>query len=165
MIMQLVTEHLNTFASKEKQRFKLKVGVFLFLVQNEQILLLRRFKTGIDDGRYVVPMGGHDGQEPLTLAIIREAYEEANIILKPSDVRVCHVMHRFHPMPNDLSFEQMDTFFYADKFQGTIKNNEPEKCDELKFYPIKSLPIATVPFIAYAIDCMLRRQLYSEFGW
>lgn len=159
------TQFLSTFAQKEAKRFKLKTGVFLFLVQDDQILLLRRHKTGIDDGNYVVPMGGIEGGETLTSAIIREAQEEANIILSPESIDVCHVMHRYHPMPANLSFEQIDFYFYANTYNGIIKNNEPHKCDELKFYPLDNLPKNTVPFIRQAIDSMLKQKFFSEFGW
>lgn len=163
--MESVETFLSIFAQKELKRFKLKVGVFLFLIQNQQILLLRRHKTGIDDGRYVVPMGAIEGNETVTSAIIREAAEEANIILRPQNLRVCHLMHRFHPMPEGLSFEQIDIYFQTETYEGTIKNLEPHKCDELKFYSLNNIPEKTAPFIRYAIDCMIKGQFFSEFGW
>lgn len=165
MIQPLQSGNLTIFAEKEKRRFKLKVGVCLFLVQNDEILLLRRFNTGIDDGLYVVPMGGHDGKEPLTQALIREAEEETGIVLKPANVQLCHVMHRFHPMPEGLSFEQIDMYFKAEIYDGVVENMEPNKCDELKFYPMDNLPANTAPFIKHAIQSMLQGQFYSEFGW
>lgn len=165
MVVQTMNAFLQTFAHNEARRFKMKVGVFLFLVKDEQILLLRRAKTGIDDGCYVVPMGGVDGKETLTTACIREAYEEANVIIQPEHIRVCHVMHRFHPMPQGLSFEQMDVFFYATEFKGIINNNEPHKCDELDFYPLQELPVTIAPFIRSAIQSMQDHIFFSEFGW
>ena len=156
---------LARFALKEKERFKLKIGVFLFLIQDEHLLLLRRYCTGIGDGMYVLPMGGHDGKEPLTQALIREVKEETNILIKPEQITACHVMHRLHHLPDGLSFEQMDVFFKATTYEGIIKNREPHKCDELQFYPLNDLPANTVPFIRYAIDCILKQQIFSEFGW
>lgn len=163
--MELANTFLATFRQKETQRFKLKTGVFLFLVQDNQILLLRRYKTGIDDGNYLVPMGAIDGNETLTQAIVREAKEEAGIMLDPNSLRVCHLMHRYHVMPENLSFEQIDVFFYAEQYAGTICNQELDKCSELQFYPLDNLPVNTVPFIRQAIECMRKQQFYSEFGW
>lgn len=163
--MQPSNPFLSLFAQKEMQRFKLKLGVFLFLIQNQNILLLKRHQTGIDDGSYVVPMGGIEGGESLTSALIREAHEEVNIRLNPENLEVCHLMHRFHPMPQGLSFEQADVFFRTNTYEGIIENLEPNKCDELKFYPLTNLPEKTAPFIRHAIDCVQRRQFYSEFGW
>jgi 8-oxo-dGTP pyrophosphatase MutT (NUDIX family) len=159
------SSHFSLFAQKEKERFKLKAGVFLILIQNNEILLLKRYRTGIEDGMYVVPMGGHDGKEPLTKTLIREAQEETNISLKPEDVELCHVMHRFHPMPHGLSFEQLDLYYRASSYQGVIKNMEPHKCDELRFYPLNNLPRNISPFILHALDCLNKGQFFSEYGW
>lgn len=158
-------QHLETFALKEAKRFKLKVGVFLCLIKNDQILLLRRYQTGIQDGMYVLPMGGHDGKISLTQALVREAKEETDIMIQPNQAEVCHVMHRFHPMPQGLSFEQIDVFFKVSNYEGVITNMEPDKCDELKFHPLHQLPATTAPFIRSAIGSILQGKLYSEFGW
>lgn len=114
---------------------------------------------------YVVPMGGHDGKEPLSKALIREVQEETNVILREENVEVCHVMHRFHSMPDGLSFEQMDVFFKASTYEGVIRNMEPHKCDELQFYPLNNLPLNTVPFIRYALERLVKKEFFSEFGW
>lgn len=162
----MATENfLAVFAAKEAKRFKLKVGVFVVLTDGPKVLLLRRFQTGIADGKYVLPMGGHDGKEPLTQAVAREAKEEINIDLKPEDVAMCHVMHRLHPMPEGLSFEQMDVYFKVKKYKGVIQNNETDRCDELAFYPLTDLPQATEPFIRHALQCVERGECYSEFGF
>lgn len=153
------------FLEKEARRFKVKVGVFLFLIQEEKVLLLRRYNTGIADGQYVVPMGGLSEDETATQAVIREAGEEAGIRLHHDDVHVCHVMYRFHRTPEGYTFPQMDIYFKATCWDGVITNCEPNKCDELKFYPIEELPEATEPFILHALECMQKGIFFSEFGW
>ena len=163
--MHTIDGLLSVFAQKESKRFKLKVGVFLFLIQDHQILLLRRYNTGIDDGLYVVPMGAIDGNETVTEALIREAAEEANIVLKPENLQITHIMHRLHTMPDGFSFEQIDIFFNTSDYEGVIENLEPHKCDELKFYPLNNLPEKIVPFIRHAINCTTKGQFFSEFGW
>jgi 8-oxo-dGTP diphosphatase len=156
---------LSIFAEKEAKRFKLKVGVFVVLIEQEEVLLLRRFQTGIADGKHVLPMGGHDGKEPLTNTLIREAKEEINIDLRPEDVLVCHMMHRFHPMPEGLSFEQIDLYFRVRGYEGVIQNNEPHVCDEIAFFPLSDLPNTLEPFIRCALKCIGRGEFYSEFGF
>ena len=149
--------------AKIKSRFKIKAAVFLLLIQGNEILLLRRFNTGIDDGCYVVPMGCIDGNETLTEALFRESKEEANII--PVNPRFAHAMHRLHKLPDGTEFEQVDFFFIANDYTGSLQNNEPHKCDELAFYPIDNLPINTAAFINSAISKSLVNKAYSEFGW
>jgi 8-oxo-dGTP diphosphatase len=153
------------FLEKEARRFKVKVGVFLFLIENENVLLLRRHNTGIADGCYVVPMGGLLDGETVTQAVTREAKEEAGILLKAADAQVCHVMHRFHRMPEGYTFPQIDVYFRAEQWEGCINNCEPHKCDELKFYSLRALPEKTEPFISHAAMCMQKGVFFSEFGW
>ena len=50
---------------KEVKRFRLKVGVFLVLIENNKVLLSRRYNTGIADGQHVLPMGGLEEGETL----------------------------------------------------------------------------------------------------
>lgn len=159
------SEFLSVFKAKEAKRFKLKVAVLAVVRKNDEVLLLRRFQTGIDDGSYVFPMGGHDGKEPLTSALIREVKEEINLDVKPEDLSVCHVMHRFHPMPDGLSFEQMDVFFDIRRYEGTIHNNEPDRCDDLSFFPLNNLPSSLVACFRHALECIQRGQFYSEYGF
>ena len=154
-----------TFLTKEARRFKIKVGVFLFLIQDSNVLLLRRYNTGIADGCYVVPMGGLMKDETITQAVIRETREETAVILMPENFHVCHVMHRFHRMPEGYCFPQIDVYFRAEHWDGIITNCEPHKCDELKFYPMQSLPEKTEPFILQALECSNQGKFYSEFGW
>ena len=155
----------SKFLEKEARRFKVKVGVFLFLMQREELLLLRRYNTGIADGCYVVPMGGLLEGETATQALLRETQEETALILEPDAVRVCHVMYRYHRMPEGYSFPQVDLYFTAEHWSGTLTNCEPHKCDELKFYPMNNLPPKTEPFIVHALASAKAGILFSEWGW
>ena len=135
------------------------------LIQNDELLVLRRYNTGIADGCYVVPMGGLKEGETATQALIREAREETSIILNLEWIDVCHVMYRFHRTPEGYTFPQIDLYFKAKKWEGTITNCEPDKCDELKFYPLNALPAKTEPFILHAVENMQKEVFFSEFGW
>ena len=73
----------SLFAEKEAKRFKVKIAVLLVLIQKEEVLLLRRYNTGIDDGCFVLPMGGVKEGETATQALIREAREETGVVIKP----------------------------------------------------------------------------------
>lgn len=147
------------------KRFKLKVGVFLVLFQDNKVLLLRRFNTGIADGRYVLPMGGLEEGETASDAVIREANEEINLTISPIGLRVVHMMHRLHHLPNGDSFPQIDIFFLPHSYEGVIENKEPHKCDEVQFYPLDALPIETEKFIVQALQCIQNGEIYSEIGW
>ncbi|MBN2795534.1 MAG: NUDIX domain-containing protein [Clostridia bacterium] len=140
-------------------RFKCPVAVHLFLVKNEEILLLRRFNTGYEDGNYSVIAGHLDGDETYLSAMIREAKEEANITLSTEDLVPIHVMHR------SSIDERIDYFFMASSWHGNLKNNEPNKCDDLSWYPIDDLPFNMVPYVKAAIQHYRNNEVFSHFGW
>ena len=70
------------------KRFKLIVAVHLFLLRNDEIILLRRFNTGYEDGNYSLIAGHIDGNEWITNAIIREAKEEGNILISKKKPKI-----------------------------------------------------------------------------
>jgi ADP-ribose pyrophosphatase YjhB (NUDIX family) len=78
---------------KNKERFPLFAAVYLILEKNGKILLMRRFKTGWQDGMHILPAGHLDGNEMVADSMAREALEKSGIIIKPNDLTVVHVVH------------------------------------------------------------------------
>lgn len=147
----------------ENERFQLLSTVHLLLVRKGQILLLRRFNTGYEDGNYSVIAGHLDGNEEVKVAMIREAREEASIKLTKENLEVVGVMHR------RSTEERIDFFLTATSWSGEIINNEPDKCDQLDWFNIDRLPDNVIPYIQKAIHNSLqidRRGIwFDSFGW
>ncbi|MDO8660040.1 MAG: NUDIX domain-containing protein [Candidatus Parcubacteria bacterium] len=141
------------------ERFTLKPAVHLFLIKDNKVLLLRRFKTGWEDGNYSVPAGHLDGNETAKSAIAREALEEACIKINLEDLEMIHVMHR------KSEEERIDFFSTTQKWDGEIKIGEPNKCDDLSWFPLDQLPSNTIPYIREALKNYQNKIFYSEFGW
>src|SRR5919112_1062890 len=97
------------------ERFRAVVAVHLVLQRGEEVLLLRRSNTGYEDGNYSVIAGHLDGNETATQAIVREALEEAGIVVASADLRFVHVMHRKEAAEAD---ERIDLFFVATRCPG-----------------------------------------------
>lgn len=142
-----------------KTRFKLILSVYVFLIKDGKVLLLRRANTGYEDGKYGLPAGHADGGEPGREAAAREAQEEAGVSLKPQDLKFAHTMHR---LQND---ERVDYFYVCEKWDGEPKNMEPEKCDDLSWFPLDDLPANTIPYVRQALEAYRSGVYYSEFGW
>jgi len=146
---------------KNSNRFKIYIAAYLVLFNNKnQILLLQRKNTGYQDGKYSLVSGHFDGNETVRDTIIREAKEEANITLQLDDLEVVHIMHRI-----STDREYIDIYIKANKWTGDIKNIEPNKCDNLKWFSNDNLPKNIVPAVDFALNNIKTKMYYSEFGW
>ena len=145
-------------------RSKFLVAVHLFFLHEGQILLLRRFNTGYEDGNYSVVAGHVEAGETVTQAAIREAGEEVGVALDPQDLQVVHVMNR-KSEPGRSESDRIDFFMVVRRWPGEITNTEPHKCDQLAWFPLGSLPQNMVPYVKYAIERYQEGSYYSEFGW
>lgn len=131
----------------------------LFLVREDQVLLLRRFNTGYEDGDFSVPAGHFDGGEQVIDAAVREAWEEVGVTILPDDLAVVGVMHR---LSND---ERIDFFVTCTQWAGEPRNLEPEKCDELRWADLDYLPANVIPYVRRAIDNFRAGRWFDGFGW
>jgi 8-oxo-dGTP diphosphatase len=147
------------FGIKRQKRFRIISAVHLFLMRDEQVLLLRRFNTGYEDGNYSVIAGHMDGGEEVISAMIREAREEAGIEIASEDMQVVGVMHR------NTSPERIDFFLVARSWTNEPRNCEPERCDELAWYPLDHLPENMVPYVYQALKNYRAGTWFGSFGW
>ncbi|UFJ61485.1 NUDIX hydrolase [Brevibacillus sedimenti] len=139
--------------------FTMPVAVHLFLRRGNELLLLRRFNTGYEDGNYSVPAGHLDGGEEVKAAAIREAKEECGIDIDPADLDVVGVMHR------KSTDERIDFFLTASTWSGEIVNAEPDKCDELRWCDMDDLPANVIPYVRQAIHNYRAGKWFDSFGW
>lgn len=141
------------------ERFKLIPEVHVFLVRNSQVLLLKRFNTGCEDGKYSVLAGHMDGNEEVKAAGIREAREEAGITICAEDMAVVGVIHRRH-------FDERISFFLsAGKWSGEVVNVEPDKCDDLSWFDFDNLPPNMIPYVRRALQNYREGTWFDSFGW
>lgn len=144
-------------ANSERQ--KVLIASHLFLEKDGKTLLARRFNTGYEDGKYSVVAGHVDVGESTMQAMIREAQEEAGIIIEPEQLDLCHVMHR----KSDVL--RVDFFFRATEWERAPRIMEPDKCDDLRWFEKSELPENMVAYVKWAMERVEKGQVYSEFGW
>lgn len=135
------------------------VAVHLFMMQEDKVLLLRRYQTGYQDGNYSVPAGHLDGQEEVVAAAIREGAEECGVQIAPEDVQIVGVMHR------RAEDERIDFFVAVHKWSGEVENREPHKCDDLSWFAKSELPDNIIPYVRHAIESFGSGVGFSSFGW
>lgn len=140
--------------------FRVPAAAHLMLTRDREVLLLLRAGTGYEDGRYSVVAGHLDGDEPASAAMVREAAEEAGIVIRGEWLRLGCVMHRRAP-----DRESVDFFFECTRWDGEVRNREPHKCAGLRFFPADDLPPNTVEYVRAGIRAARAGVRYVEFGW
>lgn len=142
-----------------KERYKFISAVYLLLIKENQILLLKRANTGYEDGNYSLVAGHIDGNETIKQAMIREAKEEAGILIDEKDIEIVTFLHR------KTNPERLDFFLKCKNWEGTIENKEPDKCSELRWYDINNLPTNIIPCVKKAIENYQNNIIFDNFGW
>ena len=145
-----------------KQHSEYKVAIHIMLVRDDKVLLLRRFNTGYEDGKYSLVAGHVEKGESIIDAGIREAKEEIGVVILPENLIMCGSMHR------KSDDERIDYFGCVRIWENEPYNREEEKCDDLRWAKWDEIPNNTIPYIKEAIQKTFTRPnflWYEEFGW
>lgn len=137
-------------------------AVFILLLREADVLLLRRANTGYRDGQYTLPAGHLDGNETAITAAIRETREEVGVSIAPEDARVVAVVHRGPEADGDV--EYVDFYVAASRWDGEPANTEPEKCDGIVWASLDQLPAETIPYVVEAITHVRAGIWFSTYG-
>ena len=141
-------------------RYHMTVAAYLILIQDENVLLLRRYNTGYEDGNYSLIAGHLDGGETVQQAICREAEEEGKILINPTSISIAHAMHR-----RGEGRERIDYFCTTADWNGEPAIGEPHKCDDLSWFRHNDLPSNTIPYIKQALLHVKNKVPFSHFGF
>lgn len=142
-----------------KERNRAVPASYLLLRKGGEILLMRRKGSGYYDGWYSVPAGHVEAGELPIEALLRETKEELDIDLNRDDIRLVHTMYR---TKHDETGDRVDLFFETTKWSREITNNEPHKCDDIKWFSIRALPENMMHHVKEAIENIESGIGYSE---
>ena len=142
--------------------FKSWSAVFPIILKNDEgdteILLHRRQNTGYQDGKWDIAGSGHvDKNETAQAAVIRECGEELGINVRMEDLIFAHLSHR---LSKDRTY--YDIYFIVNAYDGVPGIMEPNKCSELKWFPIDNLPADLIKCREQDIQNYLNNKPYSE---
>lgn len=143
-------------------RSKAILAAYLILTNKKgEILLSKRKNTGYCDGMWGLVSGHIEEKESLIDGLIREAHEEAGFSIKASELQFGCMIHR-----NSDDNSRIDVFFvWEPESIPKVKNMEPDKCEELRFFALDQLPETTIPYIEEVLDSCKEGDPYFEFGW
>ncbi len=145
------------------ERFRPNAAAHVLLMRDDDhILMLRRFQTGWEDGKWTTPTGHIEEGEPATIAAVRELEEEALVVVEPTDLEHAITVHR----QNESSGVYFDTYFIARHWSGKPAIGEPDKADALEWIDLYHLPeTMIVPSVLRALQGYIKGLHYMEDGW
>lgn len=126
----------------------------LILNDKNEVLLVRRSKSSkTDAGMWSRPGGGVEFGETFEEAVKREMKEEVNL-----DIEVV----RYLDYTNDLKFENgvkkhwITLGFLGRVVSGEVKNLEPDKHEEVRWFPLDKLPENLTIYTKRGIEALLK---------
>jgi 8-oxo-dGTP diphosphatase len=122
--------------------------IFVAIVQDGKVLLLRRQNTGWLDGYYDLPAGHLEDQEKLKDGAARELEEESGLKVDTKYLKLFHIYQNY----NQPDVPYYGFMFLASKWIGEPKLAEPEKSNDIGFFELKNLPEKITPYVKEALS-------------
>ena len=147
-------------------RFTVVPASYVYLLREgeagPEVLLQLRRNTGYMDDHWAAAAAGHvERGETAYDAARREAAEELGIA--GLDLAFELTMHRTaHDQPID---ERVDFFFSARGWRGEPRIVEPQKCADLRWWPLDDLPDGVVPHEGLALASLGSGVPYTTYGF
>ncbi|MGW5334424.1 NUDIX hydrolase [Streptomyces bauhiniae] len=139
------------------------VGVHLYAEDDDgRVLLGLRHPDAAFAGSTWHLLAGHCERESAVACLVREAYEEAGLVIDPAGLELAHVVHVLH---GPSARPRMQLVFRARRLGGTPWLREPDKCLAWRWWDPEALPEPLVPYARTAIDGIRTGRTYSEMGW
>ena len=135
----------------------IQLKVRLILYNRGSILLLRQKK--VQGGNYTLVGGTIETKEFAREALIREAFEEAGLMLKIEDLQLAHVLHK---RPRTKS-QRITLYFKASSWTGKLKTGEPNKFKGVAWFQLDNLPSNLSETVRHVLKQYRLGNLYSEF--
>ena len=115
------------------------------------------------DGYWDFSASGHvENNESMKMATIREAKEELGIEVKMEDLEFMSMLHTYTTNTGDIYY---NVHFKTTKWKNEPKVNEPNKCEQIKWFAIHNLPENVIEQRRQAIQNYKNHIPYDEYGW
>ncbi|MGW1811383.1 NUDIX hydrolase [Streptomyces sp. NPDC002078] len=139
------------------------VGVHLYLenVQGEVLLGLRHPDSAYAGDTWHF-LAGHCEQESAIACLVREAYEEAGLLIRPEDAELVHTVHLCDVRGTQ---PRLQLVFRVRRWQGQPVIRERDKCLAWRWWSPGALPEPIVAYTRTAIERWREGHRYTEMGW
>jgi len=126
-------------------------GAIIINDKNEVLLLKRSINSRTDPGLWARPGGQVEFNESVEDAVEREVKEEAGIIVK-----AVRRLDYTQTISDDKTTNWIALGFLAEHVSGEPINVEPDKHDEIKWFPLNSLPVNLADYTKNSIEFYLK---------
>ena len=149
-------------------RFVVVPASYVFLLRDgeagPEVLLQLRQNTGYMDGHWAAAAPGHEERgETAYDAARREALEELGV----RDLELEFVTSMQRTRSGEPIDERIDFFFTSRRWSGEPRAMEPEKCADLRWCPLGSLPEPVVAHERKVLEAVRTgtTTAYTTFGF
>lgn len=139
------------------------IGVHLYLENSHsEVLLGMRHPDSLYAGNKWHFLAGHCEQESAIACLVREADEEAGLLIRPQDAEFAHAVHLVDAPDTQ---PRLHLIFRVRRWTGHPEIREPEKCLAWRWWHPDRLPKQIVPYTRVATDGIRAGSRFSEMGW
>ncbi len=142
-------------------RHKIIPAVYIIFKNNiGETLFLRRANTSYQDGKLSLVASHVEENEDFKIAAVRESKEEVGVDILEENLNFSHIQIR-----NASDGERIDVFFEVTKWEGEIKNCEPEKCSELIWSIKEEKKDELIPQLFDILESVENKKVYSRYNY
>lgn len=141
-----------------ESRTRLVAAAYLALRRGDEVLLQLRAGTGYMDGHWALLAGHLERDESVLDAAVREAEEEAGVVVDATDLVPLTTLHRFEPGGPPIE-QRVDFFFEARTWTGEPEVREPHRTAQMGWFALDSLPEPVVPHELQVLTALAAGQV------
>ena len=130
--------------------------VRLILEYNGMVLLMKQ--TTENGGKYTLVGGTVEDHEFAKASLIRESKEEADIKLKPENLKLVHVLHKKKGQKSRVVM-----YFKSNNWKGEPNALEYKKFKKVAWFPLDKLPVNMSPTVKHVFKRYKEGATYSKF--
>ncbi len=120
---------------------------------HHEVLLQLRRGTGYLDGHWATLAGHVEPGESVHEAAVREAAEEAGVVIATDDLVPLTTLHRFERGGPQVE-QRVDVFFSVTRWTGSPSLLEAGRAASMRWFPIDELPEPMVPHERLVLDTL-----------
>ena len=108
--------------------------------------------------QWAFPGGKTENDELLSESAVRETQEETGVVIDPNNIIEHVILNARYTNGTRIYY-----FGMIEEWLGTPENIEPQKHDDLAWFPIDALPDKMVPHHRMALEALLNDEFYKEY--